>query len=394
MNRTNSHIESIDCFRGAAILGVVLFHLLYSSAINVSSCYENYPMLHGLLDGLSDIVNLGGLGVAVFFVVSGFCIHLSYLRAKKAGLLPFFARRFFRIYPAYIFSLLFVIFIIPNSRWVGNWQALSANWIDLILHLFLANNFLPQTLWSINGIYWSLAIEFQLYLLFPLLIFLTIRLGWRQTMIVTGVVELVSRVALIVLSHCMNDVYPPQWGGWMLLSPFGFWFSWSLGAMLADAFVKKQELPLRHGPLPLWIWPFLVLLVNSVPYLPAFSFPVAAMATARFLAYFLSRGTMPLSPSGPRKTGIHFLKFFGTISYSLYLLHLPVLKYFMLFTPRAHGHFYVHGLQIAYLGLALFVTVALSYLLYFFVETSGIALGKKVVDLIPEQRRSDATDLA
>jgi peptidoglycan/LPS O-acetylase OafA/YrhL len=49
--------------------------------------------------------SLGGLGVAIFFAVSGFCIHLSHLHNRNKGWSFFIYRRFFRIYPACIAAL-------------------------------------------------------------------------------------------------------------------------------------------------------------------------------------------------------------------------------------------------------------------------------------------------
>ena len=55
----------------------------------------------------------GWSGVSVFFVVSGFCIHLSHQRNKEKGWLSFANSRFFRIYPPYILAILLFSFVWP-----------------------------------------------------------------------------------------------------------------------------------------------------------------------------------------------------------------------------------------------------------------------------------------
>jgi peptidoglycan/LPS O-acetylase OafA/YrhL len=55
----------------------------------------------------------GHMGVAMFFVVSGFCIHLSHARSNSRSWVEFSRRRFFRIYPPYLLSLLVFYFMWP-----------------------------------------------------------------------------------------------------------------------------------------------------------------------------------------------------------------------------------------------------------------------------------------
>jgi peptidoglycan/LPS O-acetylase OafA/YrhL len=93
------HIEFLDQVRGIAIVVVFLFH-----ALGTACGYEQLPWGHCFRDfsvSQSFLLLLpfsfGWSGVAIFFVVSGFCIHLSFKR--KADWPDFFVRRFFRIYP-------------------------------------------------------------------------------------------------------------------------------------------------------------------------------------------------------------------------------------------------------------------------------------------------------
>ncbi|HXC36779.1 MAG TPA: acyltransferase family protein, partial [Candidatus Acidoferrales bacterium] len=100
MNGSRKHIELLDYVRAVAIISVLLFHTLGSTF-----GYEDLPW-HGWLRGFSVPVSFlcllpfsyGGMGVAIFFVVSGFCIHLSFQQQGKEWR-SFWIRRFWRIYP-------------------------------------------------------------------------------------------------------------------------------------------------------------------------------------------------------------------------------------------------------------------------------------------------------
>jgi peptidoglycan/LPS O-acetylase OafA/YrhL len=343
-------------------------------------------LLGYLFAAIQQVMKLGGYGVAVFFVISGFCIHLSRRQSTSGGWSAFYIRRIFRIYPAYLVSLLIFVAILPNTRWPADWAASAGHQVDLILHLLLIHNALPETIASINGVYWSLAIEFQLYLLFPLLLLIVRRIGWGRAIMVTAVVEAVTRVYLILVVPGQGNLYPTDWWAWIDLSPLGFWFSWSIGAWIADRFLDHQPLPFAQGPFPLWAWPLIVFAFHYTPYLHDFAFPAAAIGSCRYLAHFLSRheSNVPEAEGVVSRTFI----FLGTISYSLYLLHEPLIQYIMSFKPAAHGSVAVYPLEIAVILGSIAATVAASGALYLFVEKPGIALGKKVIRslLNPGQR--------
>ena len=116
MNRAQAHIEFIDYLRAIAIIAVFLFHLVLPvCGINILPWGTWLPKFTApawfwpLLP-----VSFGWCGVAIFFVVSGFCIHLSFKR--KPDWLDFASRRFFRIYPAYVIALLLFAFTLPWTR--------------------------------------------------------------------------------------------------------------------------------------------------------------------------------------------------------------------------------------------------------------------------------------
>src|SRR5437660_8666897 len=116
MNHRQRHIDFLDHFRGIAVVAVFRFQSLGTA------CGRNQlPWANWIADfdaSRTFLVllpfSLGWSGVAIFFVVSGFCIHLNFRR--KPDWRDFTLRRFFRIYPPYLFAVLFFSLLIPWSR--------------------------------------------------------------------------------------------------------------------------------------------------------------------------------------------------------------------------------------------------------------------------------------
>jgi peptidoglycan/LPS O-acetylase OafA/YrhL len=102
--------------------------------------------------------------VPLFFVISGFCIHYSFLRSGEFNGRQFFWRRFWRIYPAYIVAVL--IFSITKPAAI--WPPMSS--LQVVSHVLFFHNVTFETFFGINSSFWSIAVEVQLYLLFPVLL--------------------------------------------------------------------------------------------------------------------------------------------------------------------------------------------------------------------------------
>ncbi len=146
------HIPSLDGFRAIAVLLVIGSHLIikssHSSTVN--------PFSESLL--------LGGVGVRIFFVISGFLItYLLLLEKSSTGrinLTAFYARRILRIFPAFYFYLL----VLSLLNWSLNLQIPDLQFLSAALYL---HNF---QFWGSNWFIshsWSLAVEEQFYLLWP-----------------------------------------------------------------------------------------------------------------------------------------------------------------------------------------------------------------------------------
>src|SRR5277367_6237893 len=165
---SHKHIRRLDVLRAAAFLMVLSVHFC---AINnwlvpwkgEFPDYSNRPWWSLPLTPFT----WGMYGVALFFVISGYCIHLSYLRYPTSfEWKGFFWRRFLRLYPAYIVSIAACLALQGFRHHQQDWSV----WQIPTHLLFIHNLFGFDLFYGINGVYWSLAIEFQFYALFPLLI--------------------------------------------------------------------------------------------------------------------------------------------------------------------------------------------------------------------------------
>ncbi len=126
------------------------------------------------------VVVRGFTGVHMFFVLSGYLLSTPYLAAILAGRkLPswrgYFQRRFLRIYPPYVVSL--ALFLAARALAHDKLPSFA----NLVGHLTLTFNYFDKSLfYSINAVYWSLAIEAQFYALLPVVCWVTARASARR----------------------------------------------------------------------------------------------------------------------------------------------------------------------------------------------------------------------
>lgn len=323
----SARLRSIDALRGAAALAVVLYHAVgqpRAGASAFASLLARYA--HAA-------VSYGYTGVFLFFVISGFCIHLSQAKAQAAGrttrveFFSFWRRRVRRLYPPYLVALALFLIVAYVTGWVHLDRFFA--W-DVSAHLLMLHNFDARTCYSINSVFWTLAIEEQLYLAYFLLLFLRRRLGWRTTLAVCFAARVACFFALTALR---------EWKGINIPIPeaaASHWFTWALGALAVESAFGLVKLPrwcrsLRVGALALVASAALAGLLpfyesNRVLHdtgwlllhpLWGFGFFAVLNRTVEAERGWRTSGTTPV--------WITRLAAVGLISYSLYLTHQLVL---------------------------------------------------------------------
>lgn len=153
----------IDAARALAITMVTVYHLWR---------YFGFQELWIGPLPLHKLAAFGYAGVDLFFVVSGFAMMLTWSGKAEgpARVRAFYKARIERILPPYyvavaLFATLSAIGILPFAHSTG----------DVVSHLAFIHTLMPGTFFSVAGVFWSLAVEMQFYLLFPIVVRLSDR---------------------------------------------------------------------------------------------------------------------------------------------------------------------------------------------------------------------------
>lgn len=302
-------LDFVDGLRGLAILLVVLRHFY------VLTYFDGYPRW-------ADALGLGYVGVPLFLLLSGFCVFWAYVGPNRRAFdaRDFFRRRIARIFPPYLLALGIALIVSPPTG--------RANWfLQIATHLTMTHNLLPGTVLALNGAFWSLALEFQLYLLFPLLLRVTRRYGIYPML--AGV--FVAQMAFRVWAMRYGTTY----------GTLSFVLPWSVPGRMFEFALGMWAATVVSSPQPRALLPRLRLL--GVPAaLAAFAVAVASKGrfgvthpltdlfwTVGFTLLILSAARPNAENDGPglgRLLRWRPLVALGTASYSVYLVHEFVLE--------------------------------------------------------------------
>lgn len=315
VNRGNS-IQSVTLLRGLAALGVCIVHFYVANGVVYSQPYDR-------------LFFAGQLGVTVFFVISGFILPYSLYRKNYtlSAFPKFLLKRSIRIDPPYwaTIILLFIVDYVPLQRL--NFEAVT-------LHVFYVVPFFKGQEWY-NSVFWTLAVEFQYYILLGLLFPLLMRV--KPLLSVTLV--LAGSIICILLNFSMRELI------------FTSLHNFAVGYIVFLYFIEK--ISLRNAiVILLGFCAFLVFKVSIVTGL------VPAI-TALFIMLFNSK-----SPKA--------LLFLGNISYSLYLIHEIVFILYLKFIKAYITNAFMLG--ITSIGLAILV----AYIFYLVFEKPALSFSKKI----------------
>jgi peptidoglycan/LPS O-acetylase OafA/YrhL len=235
LSPNSTRLRGLDALRGMAALAIVFYHATDYSKAALPNNLLYYPAWL-----IQVALSQAYISVFLFFVISGFCIHLQWARAKAAGEEPtikfgaFWKRRIRRLYPPYIIAL--AVYLVLTALTVG--IDVTRFWVfDLGTHLLMLHNFDWRTAYSINGVFWTLAVEEQLYLAYFLLLFLRVRWGWTVTLTVC----LLARAGWMVFSHVVW--VKTGFGLPVPESAAAHWFTWALGAIAVEAMFGIVKIP-------------------------------------------------------------------------------------------------------------------------------------------------------
>jgi peptidoglycan/LPS O-acetylase OafA/YrhL len=161
--KADTRLAGLDGLRGLACVLVFFYHLRWHARPAEGTPIE---LKIGALD-LEPFLQRCDIGVGIFFVLSGLLLSLPFWRAILAGSArpafgPYLWRRSCRIVPAY-YAVLIVIYLLRD----GTYTFYGA--LDFLLHATFLHNFADYSYLSVYPVLWTIGIEFQFYLLLPLL---------------------------------------------------------------------------------------------------------------------------------------------------------------------------------------------------------------------------------
>jgi peptidoglycan/LPS O-acetylase OafA/YrhL len=312
-NTARPRYRQLDSLRGLAALSVFFTHFI--------SMKITLPWLRVLQQSPLGILFNGNAAVMLFFVLSGFVLSLPFVDHKKPLKFgDFYLRRVFRIYPAYIFAILFALLLkeivfyknglLPyadwmNNFWAWNWSTQSSTEIAKTL-LLIGPDF------NINYIdppIWSMVIEMKMSIILPFFI-LVVSKGGKPL-----------NIALLLVMAWLTY----QYNAW----PMGIFY---LGLLMAK--YKDQVIGvIRRLP-----WETVTALVvvsilfYNINYELFHVYPKLNFASKYTISNYISAiGSGIIIVIVLAKENIssfferRFFTFFGDISYSFYLIHLPLL---------------------------------------------------------------------
>lgn len=273
----------------------------------------------------------GFIGVDVFFVISGYLITGLLVRehseTSSIHLLRFYANRFRRLFPALaamlITSSVAAYFILPETQNIAQSKAaaMAAVWVSNVHFAFAdVNYFAAETSTNIFLHTWSLGVEEQFYILWPLLILLAVRTftitrSDRAVWAMLSIVLAASLVGCLVIAqnHPVQAFYLMPTRAWQFSAGAMTWF-----------IVSRKILPNRYNN-PVALAGYLLLLAGLFLITQSTTYPgsLALLPTFATCALLWS-GSNSTSLSG-KVLSLKPLQKIGQVSYSWYLWHWPVL---------------------------------------------------------------------
>jgi peptidoglycan/LPS O-acetylase OafA/YrhL len=360
---TQDNLANIELLRGLAALLVVCVHSRLIFWVGMHRFWELYGPTFGVAQVfayLSFPFAWGTFGVPLFFVISGYVIHrkpaqlIAAAQPSQFSTVDFFRRRFFKIYPTLLAALVITVLLDDLSNtFIPPYHRLHGATDNHTVETFFGNLFATQgitvsTLGS-NGALWTLALEIQFYALFPLLFWLRNRIGIYACLGIVATINVASYFAFQEQGITMFGAY---------------YLSWFLGVFIAD-----RE---AHGALKLN--PKLGAAVGLV----FFAAGCAVMSKSSYASFQLWSITAAMAVVLTRNARFErgwvprALRKVGEFSYSLYIIHVPVLTVFACWLYQ-----YETQVTITAAALMVFVCLPFGWLLYWVIERPTSRWGRK-----------------
>ncbi|HVA91625.1 MAG TPA: acyltransferase [Chloroflexota bacterium] len=366
---TQSHVVELDALRGIAIFGVVMTHVVNS----LGMMGNNLPLIN--LD-ITQFLNTGGLGVQLFFLLSGFLLTTTETRRYASGtgnLGDYVRRRFLRLAPAYYLALCLALVF---ALWNNIYHPAMNIGVDLALYLTFLHGLAFGNHSDLDPAYWSLTCEVVFYAALPFVLRLarplSVRLLWYAATLglAAGVYFWWATMSSVELRF------------YLIFHPFAHLHLFLAGSLLAG--LAERRTRGRGLSLPAASGDFLLLVAlagitlnayvnNPAPLAQVVSrLGTETLVAVGFAAYVLG------SPLLKAILALPGLAALGRISYSIYLFHGLLMglaekagSVRLLHQWAAEGVPHL-ALFTLYMAATLLVVVPVCTLSYYWVELPGM----------------------
>lgn len=324
------HISILDSLRAIAAISVCLYHF---TCTTIGLEFSEIT---------TSLFGFGKYGVHVFFVISGFIIPFAMYNAnyKIKSFFKFIYKRLIRLEPPYLFSILLILVIafIKTKFNIGVQNSEPITFTRFLLHFGYLINFFPEYKW-LNNVYWTLAIEFQYYIIisFAFLLFISKKFILRLIAYLLFFLAGYLFFTFSIFNHF--PIYAPLF----LIGIISF--------LLNTKIINTIEF---IGVISLCT------IYNFIYLEPAIA--VIGSVTSLIILFYPNI-KIPV---------FHFL---GKISYSIYLIH-PIIGAAVINILSRHVHTDFQKFSIILLGVG--VTLISSYIMYLFIENPSKKLSSKI----------------
>lgn len=311
-------IANIDILRGIAAISVTIFHLTGSSGLSTS---------------IKEIGKYGYLGVEIFFVISGYILPYSMQKMNyhQKYFFKLLLKRIVRIDPPYLVIILITLLLIYITK------RSIPSYISIFTHLGYLNGIL--NLEWISPTFWTLALEFQFYIL--------IGLFYRIFIEKSIFLSLLTMVSILLLSFIVPSSFLPH--------HFGFF---AMGILLFR---------FQIGKIPTLIfWLANLILVLFISYNNGLFESIIAFLTVIFILYFPDSKNILLKKC---------LLWLGMISYSLYLVHWEIGRAVIAVTKHIP---LVSNFESLRLMVGIGASLLFAWFFFYLIESPSIKLSKRL----------------
>lgn len=350
---TSERLPFIEGIRGILALYVVLGHIasMADPSFLAGRKSESPAWMQSALAPFA----YGHLAVAGFIVLSGFCLQLSLFATGNGTVrhgLKFFGRRARRILPTYYaalaLSLLVCLTVTYRMPGMPFDLYLPVTVDNTIAHLLLIQNWRPDWMYKINGVMWSIAIEAQLYVIFPALALLLRRFGRISLLVSTLAISVLATLAI------PNGIKLYPW--YLALFSMG---------MLGASYAYRPSVRRAPSATPGWIAAAIGVGWIGIALTQNWEIPIRDLGIGIVIASITFAMTLDPHALVPRLLSCRPLFWLGSMSYSLYLVHHPIQQVLYFLRPASIQS---NDAELGYLLLMLPVILATSWAFYHWFE--------------------------